>query len=203
MTEHSKPVETGIGVFHAIHKFRRNNKGVAAVEFALIVPILLMMYLGTMEISTGITVNKRVARVASTVADLVTQQETVTQAQLEEIMEIGEAILFPYTGSKPTIKIEAIDVDDDYTGGGKIMWTRKLDNGTFGTARPKNEEVWVPERLRIDESFVVLVQTEMTYYPLVTWVTKRDGGGKSVGIPMKEQYWLHPRLSDTITCSNC
>ena len=52
-----------------------DRRGVAAVEFALIAPLLLSMYFVTMEVSQGIEANKKVGRVGSIVADLVTQQQ--------------------------------------------------------------------------------------------------------------------------------
>ena len=58
-----------------------DRRGVAAIEFALVVPLLLCMYFVTMEVSQAIETNKKVSRVGSMVADLVTQQQTTTQGR--------------------------------------------------------------------------------------------------------------------------
>ena len=118
-------------------RFTRDKRGIAAIEFALIVPLMLTMYLGTIEISTAVSINKKVSRVSATVADLVTQQTEVNKSQLEDIMAVGESVLFPYVADKPDITIIAINVDSSYPQGGKIAWSREYDKGIYkngGTA---------------------------------------------------------------------
>ena len=107
-------------------RFRDDMRGIAAIEFALVVPLMLVMYLGTIEISAAVSINRKVSRIASTVADLVTQQTEVAKTDLKGIMEIGEALLFPYDSDKPVITIVAIDVESGYPKGGKV--------GLFGGA---------------------------------------------------------------------
>lgn len=192
------------GICGLLRRYRDSRDGVAAVEFALIVPLLLLLYLGTMEISSGVSLNKRVSRVASTTADLVTQQSAVDRARLEAIMEVGESILFPYQADTPRITIVGIDVDDDHPQGGQIMWSRRMNkDGSYDDGWTAGGYTWVPNRLRIDETFVVMVQVEIRYLPLITWVTDRNADGSAVGIDMEETYWFHPRLVDQIACSNC
>lgn len=194
------------GVMGLLRRFRSNKDGIAAVEFAMIVPILLAMYLGTIEISTGITVNKRVARVSSTVADLVTQQSTVTKGTLDDILEIGAAIMQPYTADKPKITVIGVDVNSTYPQGGKVSWSRVYDKGTFKAGAAKNADTIVPANLRIDGTFVVMVQTDIEYRPVVTWVigSKTDNSGNSyTALDMMERYFLRPRLSATVDCSDC
>ncbi|MEM8541581.1 MAG: TadE/TadG family type IV pilus assembly protein [Pseudomonadota bacterium] len=191
-----------------LRRFKRNGEGIAAVEFALIVPLLLAMYLGTIEVSNGITVNKRTARVASTVADLVTQQPSVSKASLEDILEIGAAIMFPYNTTLPVITVTGIDVDDDYPDGGKIIWSRRYNKGTFngGLGSGLNTDIEVPTRLRIDDTFLVKVTAEIEYRPIVTWIIgeKTDGSGNSyTALDMSEEYYLRPRLSDEVLCTDC
>ena len=92
-------------------RFSRDKRGIAAIEFALIVPLMLTIYLGTIEISAAVSINKKVSRVSATVADLVTQQTEVNKSQLEDIMAVGEAVLFPYVSDKPDITIIAINLN--------------------------------------------------------------------------------------------
>ncbi len=189
-------------------RFRRNRDGIAAVEFALIVPLLLAMYLGTIEISNGITVNKRLARVASTVADLVTQQSQVNKAGLNAILDIGAAIMIPYDADQPVITIVGIDVDDDHPDGGEIIWSRRYNKGSYdgGLGSGLGTKISVPTRLRIDETFIVKVTAEIEYRPIVTWIIgeKTDAGGSTyTALDMEEEYYLRPRLSDTVDCTDC
>ena len=90
-----------------------DRRGVAALEFALVVPLLMAMYFVTMEVSQAIEANKKVSRIADMVADLVTQQQEIRKSELEAIMRIGEATIQPYNRSQPSITITAIQVTDD------------------------------------------------------------------------------------------
>ena len=81
----------------AIAGLLRDRRGVAALEFALIVPLLLSMYFVTMEVSQAIETNKKVGRVGSMVADLVTQQQTITKAELDAIMRSASRRCSPTT----------------------------------------------------------------------------------------------------------
>lgn len=189
-----------------LNRFRKNQDGIAAVEFALVVPLLLAMYLGTVEISNAITVNKQTSRVASTVADLVTQQPATAKTDLNAMMDIGAAVYYPYTAAKPVITVVGVDVDDDHPQGGEVVWSRSLDKGSYNAGISAGTKIFVPEKLRIDETFLIKVVSEIEYRPVVTWVigSKTDMDGNSyTALDMSEEYWLRPRLSDTIPCTDC
>ncbi|RVC28752.1 TadE/TadG family type IV pilus assembly protein, partial [Mesorhizobium sp. M7A.F.Ca.CA.004.04.2.1] len=98
------------GVWRKASRFWSDRRGIAAVEFALIMPILLIMYFLTMEASQAIETSKKVSRIGSMVADLVTQQTSVLKADVDAIMQIGSVTLQPYNRSPPSITITAIQV---------------------------------------------------------------------------------------------
>ncbi|WP_223479119.1 TadE/TadG family type IV pilus assembly protein [Oricola indica] len=193
-----------------IAKFRRftaNRRGAAAIEFALVVPMMLVMYLGTLEISGAVSINKKVSRIAATVADLVTQQTETNKTDLKGMLEIGESLLFPYTAEKPRITITAINVNSSYPTGGKVAWARRYNKGTFDDAGlNKNQNTWVPDDLRIDGTFLVRVDAELDYVPIVHWLIGDTTGKLKDGvgvIEMSERYFLRPRLGASIPCTNC
>ena len=63
-------------------RFAGDRDGMGAIEFAILFPILVMLYVGAFEITIGLSVSKRASRAAATVADVVTQQQTVTKSWL-------------------------------------------------------------------------------------------------------------------------
>ena len=103
----------------------------AALEFALIVPLLLSLYFVTMEVAQAIETNKKVGRVGAMVADLVTQMPEINKSELEGIMRIGEATLQPYNRSQVNLTITAIEVTDEATPKIQVVWSRKLIDGEF------------------------------------------------------------------------
>lgn len=184
-----------------------DRRGVAALEFALIVPLLLSMYFVTMEVSQAIESNKKVSRVGSMVADLVTQQQTISKAELDAILAIGESLLQPYNRSKPTITITAIEITDEATPKVKVFWSRKLANGAFTAGAANGTITTVPPTLNTKGSFLVKVESDLAYKPVVAWAA---GDKPTLGlaaafdnISMAETYYLRPRMSQQITCGDC
>jgi Flp pilus assembly protein TadG len=182
-----------------------DRRGVAAVEFALIAPLLLSMYFVTMEVAQGIEANKKVGRVGSMVADLITQQSELTPDQLKAIMQIGESILQPYNRSSPKIVVTAIEITPDPGSEVEVRWSGKLENGTF--TKGVVTTATVPAALNLPGSFLVRVESHLDYKPLITWSpdAKSKLGLLAAfdNIGMKETYYLRPRISPTVKCETC
>jgi Flp pilus assembly protein TadG len=184
-----------------------DRRGVAAIEFAFIAPLLLALYFVTMEVSQGIEANKKVSRIGSMVGDLVTQQQQISKAEVEAIMRIGEATLQPYNRTKPDIIVTAIEITDETTPKTRVVWSRKLSNGNPSAGYAKLSATTVPPKLNIKGSFLIRVESKLNYSPMITW---SDGQKEALGltaafssIDMQENYYLRPRLSTTIPCADC
>jgi Flp pilus assembly protein TadG len=182
---------------------------VAAIEFAFVVPLLLCMYFATMEASQAIETDKKVSRIASMVADLVTQQQdTTTPAALNDIMDIGQALVQPYDRSKPKIVITAIQITDETTPKVQVAWSHTLaGDGSNCREQSRGDTTTVPQDLNTPGAFLVRVQSCLDYHPVITWSgTDTPATGWTAAfsnISMSETYYLRPRMSQTITCSDC
>jgi Flp pilus assembly protein TadG len=184
-----------------------DQRGVAAIEFAMLVPLLLCMYFVTMEVSQAIETNKKVSRIGSMVADLVTQQQTTTKAELDAIMTIGQSLLTPYHRSKPKIVITAIEITDEATPQVKVYWSRKLVNDVYSADLAKGTIITVPTTLKTRGSFLVRVESYLDYKPVITWAASNKATlgltASFDSISMKEAYYLRPRMSSQVSCSDC
>src|SRR5262249_34851262 len=76
--------------------FFRDQRGVAALEFAIVLPMVMTMLLGVMEIANFILASERTDKMAYTIADLVTQNETVTTSDLNTILDASSQIMQPF-----------------------------------------------------------------------------------------------------------
>ncbi|MBZ9796700.1 TadE/TadG family type IV pilus assembly protein [Mesorhizobium sp. ES1-4] len=189
-------------------RFWSNRRGVAAVEFALIAPVLLIMYFMTMEASQAIETSKKVSRVGSMVADLVTQQPTIVKADLDAIMKIGTVTLLPYNRSVPDITITAIKVTTDATPKVQVVWSRKVAGGVYGVGAAADSDTTVPTALKVPGTFLVRVDSTLGYKPIIGWTTdsqQKLGFVETLakGMTMSETYYLRPRRSVTIPCGDC
>lgn len=188
-------------------RFGEDRRGVAAVEFAFLAPILLMMYFLSMEASQAIEANKKVSRLGSMVADLVAQKSGgITKTDIQSIMDIGQTTLLPYSRSKPTIVVTGLQLTTEAKPRALVAWSRKLENGVFGTGIPTNTEIVIPPALATPGTFLVKVDSELAYEPVIVWTA----GGQGLGllnsfksISMSESYLLRPRTVATLACSDC
>lgn len=208
MDDHRKTTARPGGMMTRLAAFARDRKGVAAVEFAFVAPLLLSLYFVTMEVAQAIDTNKKVSRVGSMVADLVTQQPGETyKKDIEPIMQIGEAILQPYGRTRPTIEITGIEITAGENPKAIVKWSRKMVDGAFSVAEAAGTEVSVPDTLMIAGTFLVRVSSQLDYRPVLTWTAENRANIGLLGgfdnINMAEVYHLRPRMTNQILCKDC
>ena len=195
------------GFLTGIRNFWLDRRGVAAIEFAFIAPVLLIMYFLTMEVSQAIETSKKVGRIGSMVADLVTQQQAVTLDDLDAIMKIGESTLQPYNRSAPTIIITGIEVSNDAEANATVAWSRKMVDGAYSADADQGSPITLPDTLKVPGTFLVRVESKLGYTPVITWTASEK---KATGlmaafdnISMGETYYLRPRMTQAIACTGC
>jgi len=180
----------------ATRRFRGDRSGVGAVEFALIAPVLIVLYMGSLEISVAMSVNKKLARAASTVADLVTQDDTVNKTLLASMVNVAQSVMTPYRTDGLKVKITGIAIDDK--GVGKTTWSWQEDDTrpyTVGSTQT------LPTDLAIPDTFLVRTEIEFDHKLLLIMPDLQDIDIRT--IDMKKTYHLRQRIGDSVTCSNC
>ncbi len=105
-----------------IEHCRLDQRGLAAVEFALILPILLMMFLGLIEFSSALGVRAEVINMSSAGGDLVAQKSTAAGADLDTVFSAVTAMLFPNDASQATITITSV-IDGGAGNAPKVAWS--------------------------------------------------------------------------------
>ena len=172
----------------------REERGVSAIEFALIAPVMLVLYVGAVEIGNALTIDRRVSLVASTAADLVAQKKTTSNAELKDVANAATGILTPYT-TKP-LKIVLTSVVADQNNKGKVAWSYA---STGGGARPKNSAYTVPEGLTQANTSVIVAEVSYDFSPLLNL----SGGLPNPGFfKMSQTFYARPRKSLTVAKSD-
>lgn len=177
-----------------------DERGATAVEFAFIMPIMLTLYLSSMEVSQAFDLQKRVGRASSMVADIITQQSSITRAELREISDIGQSTLLPYNRSAPAIEMVGIRITTDDPPRSVVDWSLTVKNGSTSVPFGDGSPIAIPERLKVAGTYVVRSRVDLDYQPLTTW-TFRDSA--SATIPMKKTLYLRPRLVGVVDCTDC
>src|SRR6202022_1720816 len=100
----------------------KDCSGLAATEFAFIVPVMLVMFFGTVEISSGVAVDRKVTLMARTLSDLTSQSVSVADTDLTNFFNASKGIMTPYTGTTNST-ITELYVDPN-TLAARVQWSQ-------------------------------------------------------------------------------
>lgn len=173
-------------------RLQRDKDGVAAIEFAMIVPIMLMLFFGTVEFSQALTVDRRVAQIASTMADLVAQYDTLTYTQVDNIHKVAESLILPYSASP--LKVGVWNLKKTGTAQPVANKGKAYTGATDRLGQTYTESV--PPGLLDDQAAgvdicVVMSEVEYDFTPTI-------GKWLSNGVTLKEKFYLKPRKSTCV-----
>lgn len=174
------------GVFS---RLGRDERGVSAVEFALLAPVLIAFYFGMAEFCQGFMAQKRMGHVSAMVADLVAQEETVATANLDDIFDIGGLIMKPFATTALKQRVSSVTRT---SGVASVDWSR----GDGMTARAVNSTITLPADLIANGESVIVSEATYDYDSPVDYFMP--------GITrFSHIYYLRPRTVDKTLCSNC
>lgn len=113
-------------------RFQAAERGIVLVEFALILPVMILIFFGLVEFGEAFSVNRKVANAASSVADLVSQQGVVSTADLDDITTVATQILQPYRAAPLTLRIVSVAADENNVT--TVAWTYPSGGPAVGSA---------------------------------------------------------------------
>jgi len=185
------------------NRFAGDVKGVAAIEFAFIAPVLILLFIGTLEVSYAVAVDRKISRVSSSVADLVTQTDTHSKSTLNPIMNIADRIIYPYAQIEGALSIVLVGITIA-DGQARVEWSH--NNGT-GTKPAEGSVITVPESIKIDGTALVSATVSVEHEPAFAFIGYKNGklSFSDRTIALSEQMFLRPRTAgaDGVICTDC
>lgn len=139
-------------------RFLHDTRAVSAIEFALIAPILIASYLGAVQLSLGLTVDRKVSAATNVIGDLVTQTEMIDSAQIDDIVAAGAAIMQPFDESDMAVRITSVRMNND--GDIFVDWSEGR-NGLSGYGQ--DSVLDLPEGLLAPSNSIIFVEMIYTY----------------------------------------
>jgi Flp pilus assembly protein TadG len=181
-------------------------RGIAATEFAVIVPIMLVLLFNTIDFSAGIAVNRKVTLIARALSDLTAQtpppslnstSATMTDTYLQNVFTASIAIVAPYAPSPVKATLSEIYVDS--TGVAKIVWTKSAivssdaaTQATLTTSPPPRvagEDVTslLPSNLLVRKTYMIFSEVSYLYVPTIGYLMAKSG------ITLQDVAYTRPR----------
>lgn len=183
----------------AAERLRKDCSGIAATEFAVIVPVMLVMFFGLVEFSSGVAVDRKVTLVARTLSDLTSQGTCTDDATLGNTFAAANAIFYPYP-STPTISTITELYVDPMTHVVTVQWSRASTitaTGTvvLGTGHTAGSTVTtVPTALAVGGTYLIWSEVSYLYKPAVSYA----GLIATAGINLSDVAYTRPRQSNSV-----
>lgn len=145
-------------------RFGQAQQGVAALEFALIAPVMVIMFLGMTEVTVGVNTDRKLALVSRTLADLTARATSMNSTDMGNIFSAAKIVMQPYSSAGLNMVVTSVLVTTSGTTvTGKVDWS--CASGPSAAARKTGTAYTVPDSFKTAQSFVV-VETNMTYTPM-------------------------------------
>lgn len=163
-------------------RFARDARGVSAVEFAFIAPLMFMFYFATVEISMMLTIDRKVTNVASALGDLTAQDDLVDADEIDAIFAAARAIMDPTDSSAMEMRLTSVRMALD--GDVEVGWSRARNMAPYGCSAT----VSVPAGLLSPGQSVIMAEVRFEYLsPVAEFLTH--------AYELSDTFYMRPRRS--------
>jgi Flp pilus assembly protein TadG len=169
---------------------RRDKRGLAATEFAFIAPLMLLMLFGTIEVSSGVAVDRKVTLVARTLSDLTSQSRMVGDDDLQNFRDAGYGIMWPYPSAPVQATISEVYIDPA-TSVVRVQWSQG------STPRAVGSPIAIPSGLIgrnasgdiLPNQYLIFSEVSYLYRPVLGYVMSK------AGVKLSDTTYTRPRQS--------
>jgi Flp pilus assembly protein TadG len=168
------------GRANIFRRFVASRRAVAGIEFAMILPLLLVLLLGFYDAGTAIAIYTKTRFATSTLAELTNQYTTIDDADMTQILGATSTVLAPYSSTPVTTSISQIAISA--TGAATVSWSSTLKPGASFP---------LPANLAVKSSYLIYAQVSYTYTPTFSYFL-------SGPITLSDNLYVSPRNSASI-----
>jgi Flp pilus assembly protein TadG len=169
-------------------RFQANEEGVSAVEFAILLPLMLTLYLGAVEVSQAVGVDRKVTLTSHTVADLASRATSIPSSDMSNILGASSSVIAPYDSTQLKVTVSQVNIDGN--GNATVGWS--CTKG--GTAHSVGAAVSVPTALKVANTSLIWGEAAYTYKPVIGYVVTGT-------LNLSDQIYMRPRLTNSINAS--
>ena len=170
-----------------MRRLHRDSRGISAIEFAFIAPVMALIYFGCIELSMMMIADRKVTNAASSLGDLVARDTVVTNDDLTDIYAAIDMVFEPNDGNEARIRVSSLYED---SGDVKVAWSDA--RGTGLSAYAEDQIVTVPAGVVPTGATVIMAEVSFDYESAVGYVisTKKT---------LSDTFYLKPRRGNEVT----
>ncbi len=161
-------------------RFVSSTSGVAGIEFAMILPVLLLLLVGFYEAGSALAIYTKTRFAAATLAEITNQYATIHDTDMQQILGATTAVLAPYTSTPAVASVSQIAIDA--TGHATVSWSNTLAPGS---------KITIPAALAVPNSWLIFSQVSYTYTPFTAFFIKAP-------MTFSDSLYVSPRNSASI-----
>ncbi|KQT61231.1 MULTISPECIES: TadE/TadG family type IV pilus assembly protein [unclassified Aureimonas] len=178
-------------VFRRSRRWAGDRSGAGAVEFALVAPFLLFLYIGAVDTTRAIVVSQKVQNATVSVNDLVTQASELTKDNVLKTFKAADAILATPNGSALQLRVTAVEINA--AGSAKVAWSVSRGLERYTSGKPYT----LPANLRnLRDYTLVVTDSLLDFSPLSEMVIRSK-------IPLSAQSQGRFRGRKAVACADC
>ncbi|MGJ4946606.1 TadE/TadG family type IV pilus assembly protein [Bradyrhizobium sp. HKCCYLS1011] len=181
------------GLSFRMRDFRTDVRAVAATEFAIVLPFMLVLFLGGVEFGNGLAINVKVSETSHSVADMVAQNTQVAGTRMQAILGAATAIMAPYpttdsNGSLMTVTVSEVSTDSN--GNATVQWSESTSStGSRPVGQTMTLSAFTSNTTPVNANIsLILAEVFYTYKPNL-------GYGIMGNVTLSDSYYLFPRCS--------
>lgn len=168
-----------------LRRFGKSTRGIAAVEFAMILPVLATIFLASFDGGRAIATYMKVRAATYALAAITNQYSTIQSTDMTSITGATSVIMAPYPSAPAVITITQIAISNK--GQATVSWSYSQG----GTALAPGSSVTVPTNLAVANTYLIFAQVSYTFTPVFGFF----GSG---GITFSDNLYVTPRVSNCI-----
>jgi Flp pilus assembly protein TadG len=186
-----------LGLRRSALRLSKDCRGVAATEFVMIVPLMLVMFFGVVEFSSGVAVDRKVTLVARTLSDLTSQSTSVTDTDLSNFFAASAGILTPYPATPTQSTITELYVDPT-TLKAKVQWSKASTINSSGSVvlgtstHSSGDLITIPAALTVGGTYLIWSEVSYKYVPAVGYLMAKTG------VTLSDLTYTRPRQSSCV-----
>lgn len=168
-------------------QFWRDRRGVSAVEFAFIAPVLVFFYFGMAELTSAMMAQRRLSHIAASLGDIVARDTQLTDARRTDIFQVGSVLMAPFPTS--SLRMCIVSITSNAAGADVVAWSEASNAPTNCPAA--GATVDIPASVLPANQSVIMSKASYDFSSPINFLSTDM-------FTFRRTFYLRPRISEQV-----